>query len=586
MTDFTLPLDIHKPALEILVDAINQENRTAFIADELSFGLPFDKTLLNSDINTAITLTPKTGSKYFSSVTVHYKRMDLDYIYKSSQIEITVGDRLLLSDLIPEINQYYGINLTVDDYYDQPLPTIDPLDPNKRLLVTLQAKPESILFIGSAIIALNEARVILDKDNVERKYYIVVESFDKSVYDNTLVCINSDFIEFSPFQVLKNATAVRRFRVDKMLQLSNGNIHLRGSFDFTADLGIGSTDYLVRNVVINSHGICIIADDTDIYGPASVDKWRSHWNGLEYYVIDNDDTLAINSNRVYKYDIDGQLIDWTVADLAYVPKQLAIDKNGKVYTVSDIYTDVTKKIRIDRFLSTGEVDLSFMSVILGITGSQDPMAVVDIQPVDNGGFYIALEVTRSEGTLSLGYVPIINDVPIIDGGETQIYAFNPIIKFTEDGTRDTNFNILLKNNEPNSIYTITNTNQVVGDRVLAPRLDGVTYFTNRLNPITGFIHRAPISFTTAGEQIRISGNAYAGQIRWLDAREVHYQTNGKYLVCGSALLRLPQGGWSDAKSIVALYLQSGELDTIIYTAPVVAGPALAIHGCGILQLDY
>ena len=585
MPDFNLPLDIFKPPLEILVDAINQENRTAFVVADLSFTEPTPHTLFNSDINTAITLTPRTGSQYFSSVTIYYKRMDIELICESSQIEINTLDRTLLSELIPEINTYYGINLSTDDYYEQTLPLVDPLNPNAKRVVVLQITPNSVLFNGSATIVLDEARTIIDQDRVERKYFILVESFDKTVYDNKLVCINSDFVEFTPFQTLKNAGAnVRRFRADKMLQLSDGEIHLRGEFDFTADLGIGSRDYTVKNIIIGKNGMCVEAVNEDIFGPDTVTEWYSHWNGDKQYIIDNADSIGTATNKVYRYNLDGQLLPWTAVDLTYVPVHLAVDKNGKLYTVSDVYTDTVKKIRIDRFLEDGTLDTTFSTVTIGITGSQTPLPVVDIRANDSGGLYIVL--LANDGVNSLGYVPVVNDVPIIGGLETQIYAFNPVLKFTDNGLLDTWFNIRLKNNEPNSIYNPKDSNLAVGDNVLAPRLTGVTFFTNIANPITGYVHRTPISFNNYGEQVRITGNAYASQIRWVDAKNIHCQSNGKYLIYGQAMLRLPQGGWGEPIYIVAIYLESSELDTIIYTPPVVAGTPLAIQGLGILQLDY
>lgn len=587
MPTLSLPLDITKPAVEILMDAINAENRSSYDYNDFVFGTPEVASLPKSDINTKLLLTPKVTSAYINSREIFYRRITMQEIYESSQIEINVGARLLLSDVIDEINAYYGINLTDDDYVDQTLPQASSQNPGARLTVILQATADSVLFTGSAEIILNEPAPVIDNDNVERKYFITVDNEDTTVYTNKVICVKGDLTPVPTFAALKNATAITTFNVVHSQQLSNGNILLMGEFEFTAAIGSDpSAAHVVAKVVIDPAGNALQATTDDIFGPPSVGNWFTHWNGNYVYIIDVDDEIATSDAQVYRYDLAGVLdTGWDATGIAYVPTALAVDRNNKVYCVSPQYTDVTvKKIRIDRLLATGAIDNTFTPVILAVTGGGDPLEVVDIQVVDTGGFYIALKPVV--GVSSLDPAPIINDVPVIPGNNTQIYAFNPVFKFLETGDKDPQFNNELKNNASVSIYKPIGSNMQTGDRVITPYAGGVGFFTHIQNPITGFEHRTPMGFDNKGAPLRISGNAYASQIRWDSARQMIHQSNGRMVVWGKAMLRASGGGWTDLKSIVALYLTSGELDDIIYTAPASAGPLLEIRGVTIMQLDY
>lgn len=586
MPNISLPLDILKSSEEILMGAINEENRTSYDYNEFVYSNVTPVVLQNSEVNTSIVLTPKIGSLYYNSKTVYYRRMSFQEIYASSQIEIEIGSRTLLSELIPEINLYYGINLTEDDYIEQTLPVPDPLNPELRLSVVLQAKADSILFRGNVDLILNEASPVLDNDNVERKYFMVVDTEDTTVYRNTIVCINSDLIPVESFKPLKNATNITLFNIYNVIGLSNGNMVLRGEFEFNASINGPVQSYVVNQVIITPQGNVILATNDPIFGNvADIYKHYSHTDGEYIYVIDNNDTIGVQASKVYRYNLFGVLdTGFSITGITYVPTMLAISRSGKIYTVSDVYLDTTKKIRIDKLLSDGTIDTNFVPVIFEITSNDDPLSIADIKVVDGGGFYVV--VNPIEGVSSIDPCPVINGVPVIPGGNTQIYAYNPVFKFLNTGAKDPNFNNELKNNAGVSIYKHTGSNMQVGDNVIAPNSNGVVFFTHTANPITGYDHRSPISFDASGNQIHISGNAYASQIRWDSAKQMHYQSNGKLVVYGKAMLRLPTGGWSELRSIVALYLKSGELDEIIYTTPNTTGPLLEVLDVVTMQLEY
>lgn len=589
MPTLSLPLDILKPAHQILVEAINEENRTSLDYLEFEYTNPVPDSLINSDINTSIVLTPLTTSSYYNSAKVYYKRMDLAEIYATKQAEITVGSRTLLSEIIPDINTFYGINLRVEDYVEQTLPLPDPMHPDARLTVTLQANADSVLFYGSCNVVLNEAAPVQDTDNTERKYYMTVV-IPGSVPEiaNKIVCIKADMTEHSTFRALRNAVSVAEFNSQQLFSLSNGNIVARGTFVFDAILGAEPlTTYTSATVIMNDVGNVLKTGTAAqaLFGAASISQWYSHWSVPFKYIIDTADTIGTDLiTKVYRYDNDGVLdTSFVVTGITYVPSMIAVDKNNKIYTVSEQYDDAgVNKIRIDRLLPTGAIDLDFAGIILTKTGSGALHGVIDLTPVESGGFYLAIGTGTNLSSVTADNIPVVNGTPLVPGGELQVYAWNPVIKFKETGELDAGYKNRLLNSSPDSVFkpTASITNNC---RVLAPRLNGVTFITNKTNPITGFEQRMPISFDDKGDLLTLSGLAYANQVRWESVTGVHYQTNGKTIVYGVGLTKLPAGGWSTQRQLAVLYLKSGEIDNIIYSSPEVAGSPAVINNFALYQ---
>lgn len=584
MPTLRLPLDISKPAHQILVDAINEENRTSLNHLEFDYTAPVTTSLLNSDINTSIVLTPITASGFYNTATVYYKRMDLAEIYASKQIEIETGVRVLLSELIPEINLHYGINLTDDDYIDQTLPVVDPLDPGAQLSVTLQAAADSVLFFGSCQVVLDEPAPITDADNVERKFYITVAVPNANPQlVNKVVCVKADFTQLETYQALRNASAITDFDAQQTISLSDGKIVMRGVFKFTAAIGgITQNTYDSATIITADNGNVVVAySATDkAFGDPSINTWFGHWNLPFKYIIDSGDTIGTDpTTKIYRYDNLGILdLSYVATGITYVPTLVAPDKNNKLYTVSPTYSDAgINKIRIDRLLADGTLDLDFASIFLTKTGAGALHGVIDIQPNDDGGMYIALGAGTDLSSITVDNIPVVNGSALVPGGEMQVYAWNPVIKFTETGAIDTEFKNRLLNSSPNSI--LKPTAQIVpGKHVLAPRSNGVAFVSNINNPITGFEQRLPLSFDKEGDLLTLSGISYANQVRWSLVKDVVYQTNGKFIIWGEGVTKIPSGGWTNTRQLVAMYLKNGELDTVLYSSPEVAGvPAVIVN---------
>lgn len=130
---------------EILLAYYNRiYQRTLSIAN-VDFGIPVKLDTPGTTHNTTIKITPKLGSRYYGTIKLNYDR-----IHKSllGNIVVDKGSAVRVHDLLPAINEKYGIKLTDEDVEN------DLLDPftNGDIVVDLVIKPDSVLFYDGTFI--------------------------------------------------------------------------------------------------------------------------------------------------------------------------------------------------------------------------------------------------------------------------------------------------------------------------------------------------------------------------------------------------------------------------------------------------
>ena len=140
-------LDFTKAPNQVLLDQINHDNSSALTLALISFGLPTAATGTNPNPNTSITVTAQSGSGYTGNVVVNYNRVDLSTIPGTRNTVYTKGTAVNISDLVPQVNTAYAINLTSDDYTDGPLPTFTGA-PNEEHPFQIAATANSVVYQG------------------------------------------------------------------------------------------------------------------------------------------------------------------------------------------------------------------------------------------------------------------------------------------------------------------------------------------------------------------------------------------------------------------------------------------------------
>lgn len=566
------PLNIQRPPLEILMEQINIENSTELLVSDFVFSLPEAATLSFSDINTKVVISPKPTSGYFGTREIFYKRMSIADILQNEDVEILTTTEVDLEEIITQINTKFGINLTADDYVNVTLPTVDPLDPDAVLTVTVAINPDSYLFMGTTNLVLGPRVRISDEIGVARDYHILTDAGADSIYENKLIVMDTTFGISQAFRLFKNAIDITKCRIDDFIILNNTDICLRGEFGFDVALGVTPLQtYDVTTVIISSTGNIKSVDEDVLFGGVGITNFITNRNVSKVYTIDQADEIGTSSNRVYRFNNDGTLDSaFTIPNLPYIPACLRLDDEGKIYTASAQRLATTptsplvaeEHVRIDRFLPNGQIDVGFNPVIITTTGVGTITPVVDIKPFNLLGAWILLKPIN--GTSTSVQSPVINLLPLVPGGTATDGSFNPVFRINYDGSYYTAFKPLLLNNSSDTVFI--DTVQITADTLAVNGSnEKVSYLANRINPINGYLQNSLVSYKADGSLVQLVNASLVDEIKWDTIKEAIALSNGNTVVYGSGKVKLSNGGWSAAYDRAALYNKDSQLLRTLFT---------------------
>jgi len=165
-----LYLDFTKPPAEIIVELINYCNGTSLTSDMLTYGLP---AVITGNHNTVVIASSTSTSPYEGDLEVTYNRIDLgEYFADLDKFLVAEDGARYVSDIIPQINATYKLNLTRDDYLDAPLPDSSQTDSSQGASFVLKANPRSLIFIGQVALRVtnNDTTPALEQNVVIRTY--------------------------------------------------------------------------------------------------------------------------------------------------------------------------------------------------------------------------------------------------------------------------------------------------------------------------------------------------------------------------------------------------------------------------------
>ncbi len=562
-------MDINKTPQELIIEDINTVNGTQLTvplnANDFLFSAPATFTdPANAGVNTKITITAKPTSGYYNSIDWKYRRMDLGAILATQAVSILPGDATLLSEIIPQVNTALGINLTEEDYVDTPLPEIDPLLPELTAPVIIQSKATSLLFIGAGTIVLGTMfHPVPSPDDQKVRYFYTVSSGYGPDGSSMVDCSKINGERLENWGYFQNASALGKSIITSSYLTTDGLI-LNGEFEFRAKLIGNATefDYAAACVLISRDTGYVLRAWNDAGFVAStsvVGQW------MDGYVYKADAT-----DKIIRFDTHGEKDTAYTPAITYVPTALHVDHLGRVYSVSAEYfapapwhsNNSASHRRIDRLLATGELDTTFTPIILGnslISGAAPAVtclsSIADGNIISAQGFYVLLNSANNSSLSSA--VPVINGTRVLPAGATTLYAYNTVLKFTETGAMDSTYKRVMPDMHPEAIIKYP-LNIPTGQQAIAASGAGVTFLTKKVNPITGFEHRQPISFTNKGNLALLGGMQYYDSYRWTDVMTANALSNGQMAVGGSYMQRLPSGEWSSVAQCVALYTRYGE----------------------------
>jgi hypothetical protein len=550
---------------------------------------------LRPNYNTVLVITPHVGTGYVNTSQVVYTRMDVNEIFATEPIDVSKMDLskiVNLSDLVPYLNIQYGLNMTLDDYTDTPLPAYDPVYPNKIRQVTFATKSTSYFYVGN--VTLNVGPVltpVVDQDGVQRSYYVYCTGYSLSSASKSLVKLNSNGIQDIGFNFLANASALTAFSVEKIIQQANGQLAILGdfAFNYTDSTGI-TTPIVAKTLMIDRYTGAVVGyaqtrqikltDQSVIYSRRGM---------TTKYIIDATyNGTGQNPAGLYQLQNETTFNAAYVPGITYVPAFVRLDSDGKLYTVSKPITgnnpyNPTQNamyIRVDRLNADGSLDLGFSPIyVMANVAGQPPLNVIDLYPIQgDGGFFV---VNPTNGVdASVAVIPFINNVPLFDKSKplNTTFSWNPVVKFNADGTQDISFKGTLPSSYYPSIFQ-QNTDYAAAPNDPSPWMlfvpgNKINLLSYRTNPATGFTHYQPIQFDEMGNVILGTLASWQNAFKWTTLPKLQDQTNGAMVGFGfvqTLLSAVPGAGLSAPYSAVVRYLGDGEPDRVLYRAPIANG---------------
>jgi len=146
-----------KNSAELVLDEINRKNAGQFVASDLVFRVPVPAT--EFDRNTTLLVDAHPDSKFSGTQQIWYSRVDLTEMFEAAQVgsvNLSMDGVTSTLDLLPELNQLYGLALDATDIRDEPI----VIGSMPQALV-IHVLPGSLAFIGQLAITLEDRRVDL-----------------------------------------------------------------------------------------------------------------------------------------------------------------------------------------------------------------------------------------------------------------------------------------------------------------------------------------------------------------------------------------------------------------------------------------
>lgn len=180
-----MAIDYTRSEIDVLIDLIRHDNENKILtSSQVTFGTPSTFTPVPGvDRNTLVIGTSVAGRGYEGSQSFYYNRVKLiDFVDQTDpdQLVYYIGTETTLADLLPTINERYGINLTIDKIINKPLPAYV----DYAAQVVLQVVPTSLVYINQLTLQLYPVKTPLsDELTVTNLDGFVMNSGDVNIAD-------------------------------------------------------------------------------------------------------------------------------------------------------------------------------------------------------------------------------------------------------------------------------------------------------------------------------------------------------------------------------------------------------------------
>lgn len=143
---------------QIVLGLVNNDNTTSFTPAQLIFGVPAATGEDGAVEPTSLELTAASGSGYSGSQTVNYNRVGLPFMTALAPDYVIVTDELRTHDLLPLLNEKFGINLATTDIVDEALPATEA---DVEVTHDLKAAAGSLVYAGAVTLTFTAPTLLL-----------------------------------------------------------------------------------------------------------------------------------------------------------------------------------------------------------------------------------------------------------------------------------------------------------------------------------------------------------------------------------------------------------------------------------------
>lgn len=536
-------IDLHRPAIDVLIDKINAINTLSLVSSDFTLGPPVAEA--GEDYDTKISLIPSAASIWLNAKWAYYSRVSMESVMRIPTRVVTGGNALLY-DILDAVNSAYGVYLQEADVEQASITYVNGADTSGPGTVEITARSTSVFYKGTITIPVNtQSRQGLNTYDDEAIYYVLAQIGGK----DTVVAYNTRGENVETFTGFRGAT-MDVSNVHHFEMLPNGDMLLIGEFEYQMVNGFGETIEYVRKLIkLNPQGNIIDSAAGNVYGanyPNIKRKFEKVTGAV--HVIDPLNEIGGRPSLIHRFNPDGTYDNNFSLGLGAPATHFAVH-DGFIYVARNVagVINVTKHNS-----TTGVVDDTFAPISLSGVA---PLAMYSMAADAQG---LKLVVDAVEATRS-AFEPVMNNGVELWAPGPSTASWFPCLNFTLEGLPASG----------NIYWRAGLGSEFVGQMVLSDPVDALSSGwlvapSVSFHPYYGRQSFCLISFSPGGEVVRSVGVDPKQNPIWLNVKSIEHVENGDIAVCGEVEclnneLEVTNG------TALALYNRLGELSTTLVT---------------------
>lgn len=576
----TLPVHVN-----YLFNIINNANNIKLKPHDFILGVPglFYRSDMPS-INTSIFLKPIPLTGYTSGINITYARIDISKVFNAQTQTLDITGLSSVSDLIPQLNSIYNLDLDITDILPGKLPVINPEFPNLPLIATIVINNNSVKYTGTYDYILNYQQSIqasyLDAKRIVAIYSGNIDFLNSIVKYDMLGVIDTSF-NFG-----NNLSSIITADITSAYYRNDGTICLLGVFTLTVLINNLYNAGIYNTLIVDETGTVIRVIPAVSYPMSATAKTYSNSNVPFIYSLDPSLPVPACLSR---FNNLGNIDISLSYSLSFIPTMIRITNSGNIYVVSPVFSGIdpynvittpTPMVMITRLLPTGQPDLTFNNVLIRSSNIANPIAnIVDIKENPNGLMAVLLSSLTGTDVGSSGIV--VNGISLTptDTFGNSLYVWAPIISLLNNGALNPAFNNYINFNAfGSSLFTLPTDALLFDSELLNYTNNNLTWLTYKSNPITTLESYIPITLNLDGSLSMYAFENYMSAPAYGAIYDTYGYSDGTMVISGSLRSVNFNGLQTPSKDMISIL-------SVDRSTTDITSPCLGISPTGTVNID-